>query len=74
VLDNNRAIFCGLYALWDLYFRWSKPWRPRYLTSPELSAMFSEAGFRSVQTVYRRDRLFQGRKLFGSAMIVRGFK
>ncbi|MFQ5494313.1 MAG: class I SAM-dependent methyltransferase [Phycisphaerae bacterium] len=74
VLDNNRASFLGLYALWDVYFRWFEPGHVRYLTSPELSALFTEAGFSDTKTIYERDRLFHGKKIFGSAMIVRGMK
>ena len=74
VLDNNRASFWGCYALWDVYFRWFEPGHVRYLTSPELTGLFQEAGYRDVETLYKRDRLFHGKKVFGSAMIVRGFK
>lgn len=74
VLDNNRASFMGLYALWDVYFRWTEPGHVRYLTEPELTAMFQEAGFRDVETLYKQDHLFQGKKIFGSAMLVRGVK
>lgn len=74
VLDNNRASFLGLYALWDLYFRVTEPGHVRYLTSPELIALFDEAGYRDVDLLYKKDRLFHGRKVFGSAMIVRGVR
>ena len=50
------------------------PGHIRYLTNPELSEMFREAGFRDVETIYKQDRLFQKKKVFASAMIVRGFK
>ena len=74
VLDNNRRSFWGFYALWDVYFRWTEPGHVRYLTSPELTALFQKAGFQNVQTIYRQSRLFHGKKVFGSAMIVRGVK
>ncbi len=74
VLDNNRHSFFGIYGLWDMYFRWFEPGHVRYLTSTELTKLFAEAGFRDVETVYKRDRLFHGKKVFGSAMIIRGAK
>jgi ubiquinone/menaquinone biosynthesis C-methylase UbiE len=74
VLDNNRLSFFGLYGLWDLYFRCFEPGHVRYLTPSELTRLFREARFNNVGTVYKQNRLFHGKKVFGSAMIVRGYK
>ena len=74
VLDNNRRSFFGIYSLWDLYFRWFEPGHVRYLTPPELTKMFNDARYRDVELVYKQDRLFHGKKVFGSAMIVKGLK